>query len=88
MNKLILAFLFTYGVSLLLFALAYHNIDLSFNMLRLEKEEGIKLVDESVFGIEQDMVQAYTSGIKTLFISLFLSLISVAGIVINILLTN
>jgi len=87
MNKFVLPFLFTYGVSLLLFGFGYHNIDLSFNMLRLENH-GIKLVDESVFGVEQDAIQGYTSGVRILFISYILNLISVAGIVINILLTN
>lgn len=88
MNKLILAFLFTYGVSLVVFAFGYHNVDLAFNMLNFEKKYDVKLVDESVFGVEQDAVEGYKTGIKMMFVSYILNLISVGGIVINILRTN
>jgi len=75
-------FFFMYIVSVMIFFIGLHNIDIAFNMLNLEKTYGLKLVDKSAFGIEQDSVQGYLSGLRMLIISNILGLVSIAGIVI------
>jgi len=75
-------FFFVYLVSVMVFFIGLHNIDIAFNMLNLEKSYGLKLIDTGPFGIQQDSIQGYLSGLRFLLISNILGLISIAGIVI------
>ena len=65
--------------------MGFHNIDLSFNMLRLEKFCKIRLVDVGVFGREQSAVEGYSVGICMLLTGMVLNIVSFMGIIINIL---
>lgn len=73
---LVFAIVLTF-VAILIYALAYRNIDVGLNMCIIEKDIGKQIYDVDFFGRSYSFLDVYQLGLKQYLVSLFLFIISI-----------
>jgi hypothetical protein len=74
--SLVFAIVLTF-VAVLIYALAYRNIDTGLNMCIIEKDINTKIYDVDFFGRSYSFIDVYQLGLKQYFVSLFLFIVAI-----------